>query len=254
MAHADFTATPTVAIKPRAATSPDAAPMPWYARAAHGPGRPAVLVVVLAMCMPGEYHLARLAGWDDPWAYGAPATLSLYAGIAAVVAAHRPPGAPGKRSASVGAIIALVLAMTAQIVAHLITKGHVTGESPLLVAVVSAVPPLVAWHLLHLAGQRDNPGVAPVATEPPPEPTRPPADADPRPPKMAAATPPVADPDARGEMLTTGEVVEMLNVRPATVRSWVARGKLTPVATDPATKGHLFATADVAALCDEAAT
>lgn len=63
------------------------------------------------------------------------------------------------------------------------------------------------------------------------------------------ATPPVAVPSQqRGETLTTSEVAMRLNVKPETVRSWVHRGKLAPVATDPADGSHLFSAADVAAL------
>ncbi|MEU6674833.1 DUF2637 domain-containing protein [Streptomyces sp. NPDC046925] len=61
-----------------------------------------------------------------------------------------------------------------------------------------------------------------------------------------AATPPVAVPlQGRGEMLTTSEVAERLNVSPETVRSWKRRHKLTPVATDPDGGAHLFDARDV---------
>ncbi|WP_405554306.1 hypothetical protein [Streptomyces sp. NBC_01171] len=124
---------------------------PWYARVATTAGRPAVLGATLIMSMPGEYHVARFAGWTDPWAYGMPFSLSAYAGIAAVVAATRPKGARGRFSATVGAAFAIVLALAAQVVAHLVTTGHMDHDQAWLIAVTSMVPPAVLAHLLHLA-------------------------------------------------------------------------------------------------------
>ncbi|ABD94195.1 unknown [Streptomyces phage mu1/6] len=178
-----------------AITQPTGAPAPWYARTATTAGRPIVLGIALAMCAPGEYHLARLAGWSDPWAYGMPATLSAYAGIAAVVAASRPKGARGRFSAIVGATVAILLALAAQIGAHLIDKGHMVGNQAWLVGIISAVPPAVVGHLLHLAttpaaGGRPTAPVPPTERQPvpvetpltavtapslPPRPTEPPA-------------------------------------------------------------------------------
>ncbi len=63
--------------------------------------------------------------------------------------------------------------------------------------------------------------------------------------RPAAATVP---PQSSGRTLTTSEVATRLKVKTETVRSWVHRGKLTPVATDPADGSHLFDAADVAAL------
>jgi hypothetical protein len=103
------------------------------------------------MSMPGEYHVARFAGWSDPWAYGMPFSLSAYAGIAAVVAATRPKGARGRFSATVGAAFAIVLALAAQVVAHLVNTGHMDHNQAWLIAVTSMVPPAVLAHLLHLA-------------------------------------------------------------------------------------------------------
>jgi hypothetical protein len=53
-------------------------------------------------------------------------------------------------SALIGAGIALALALAAQVVAHLIASGYMTG-SAILVAATSAVPPLTVAHMLHLA-------------------------------------------------------------------------------------------------------
>ncbi|MFI1734027.1 hypothetical protein ACH40E_33405 [Streptomyces acidicola] len=134
--------------KPRTSPTPSG---PWYARLATTAGRPAVLAATLIMSMPGEYHVAKFAGWSDPWAYGMPFSLSAYAGIAAVVAATRPKGARGRVSAVVGAGFAIVLALAAQVVAHLVQTGHMERNQAWLIAVTSMVPPAVLAHLLHLA-------------------------------------------------------------------------------------------------------
>lgn len=150
--------------KPRTSPTPTG---PWYARLATSAGRPAVLAATLIMSMPGEYHVAKFAGWSDPWAYGMPFSLSAYAGIAAVVAATRPKGARGRVSATVGAAFAIVLALAAQVVAHLVNTGHMDHNQAWLIAVTSMVPPAVLAHLLHLAATP-----VPVAE---PEPTSAPA-------------------------------------------------------------------------------
>jgi hypothetical protein len=137
---------------------------PWYARLATSAGRPAVLAATLIMSMPGEYHVAKFAGWSDPWAYGMPFSLSAYAGIAAVVAATRPKGARGRASATIGAGFAIVLALAAQVVAHLVQTGHMDHNQAWLIAVTSMVPPAVLAHLLHLAATpvpKSTPVVAP---------------------------------------------------------------------------------------------
>lgn len=161
---------------------------PWYARLATTAGRPAVLAATLIMSMPGEYHVAKFAGWSDPWAYGMPFSLSAYAGIAAVVAATRPKGARGRASATIGAGFAIVLALAAQVVAHLVQTGHMDHNQAWLIAVTSMVPPAVLAHLLHLAATpvpKQTPVVAPstsgdvpvverVVAEEPPTPAVPP--------------------------------------------------------------------------------
>ncbi|MET9375700.1 hypothetical protein ABZX98_16320 [Streptomyces sp. NPDC002992] len=124
--------------------------MPWYARAAATVGRPVVLLAALAMSAPGEYQLARLAGWSPSVAWLMPVSVSVYAAVAAVIAATRPKGTAGRGSALVGAGVALALALAAQVVAHLISAGYVQS-SAWLVAAVSAVPPVVVAHMLHLA-------------------------------------------------------------------------------------------------------
>jgi hypothetical protein len=117
-------------------------------------GRPLSAIVVMVLCAPGERHLALLAGWGPNLSWGMAGLLVMYAGIAAVVATVRPKGAPGKRTAVVGAILSLLLAMAAQPVSHYFVTGWMTADPrpPFwLVTVVSCVPPFVMGHLLHLA-------------------------------------------------------------------------------------------------------
>lgn len=239
---------------------------PWWVRAATTAGRPAVLASALVMSAPAEYHLAKAAGFGDPYAYGMPLVLSSYAGIAAVVAATRTKGARGRLSAIIGAGLALVLAMAAQIVGHLLTTGHMTADSWILVAVVSAVPPLVVGHLLHLAATpahttTEAPRDAEDATPAPaaaPRPATVPAGTPllptltkcgtrptPRPVIPAAAqllttltacgTRPTEDAqDATGgqRFLSTAELAMLIGVDPSTVRNWVAKGLLAPAHKD----------------------
>jgi len=120
--------------------------LPLYARIAATGGRPVVLLAALAMSAPGEYRLAVLAGWSPTVAVLMPLVLSAYAAVASVMAAT----CPASRSARIGAGMALALALTAQVTAHLIISGYMS-VGPVLVAAVSAVPPLVAGHLMHLA-------------------------------------------------------------------------------------------------------
>ncbi|MFF0183501.1 helix-turn-helix domain-containing protein [Streptomyces sp. NPDC005244] len=51
----------------------------------------------------------------------------------------------------------------------------------------------------------------------------------------------------RGETLTTAQVAALKKVKPETVRSWVHRGRLTPVAAGADGGSHVFDAADVAA-------
>lgn len=129
-------------------------------------GRPLSAVVVMVLCAPGERHLALLAGWGPNLSWGMAGLLVMYAGIAAVVATVRPKGAPGKRTAVVGAILSLLLAMAAQPVSHYFVTGWMTADPrpPFwLVTVVSCVPPFVMGHLLHLAA---DPGTEPDTDTP----------------------------------------------------------------------------------------
>lgn len=120
--------------------------LPLYARIAATGGRPVVLLAALAMSAPGEYQLAVMAGWSPSVAVLMPLVVSAYAAVAAVISAT----CPDSRSARIGAGMALLLALTAQVTAHLIMSGYLS-VGPVMVAAVSAVPPLVAGHLMHLA-------------------------------------------------------------------------------------------------------
>lgn len=126
-------------------------------------GWPIVAVIAMVMCAPGEHHLAVMAGYTDKvsifglarveLAWGMPACLVAYAGIAASVATRRAKGAPGRKTAVLGAFLSLGAAMTAQPVSHMFVTGHWSSQpSPeWIVWTVSVVPPLVVGHLMHMA-------------------------------------------------------------------------------------------------------
>jgi hypothetical protein len=99
--------------------------LPLYARVAATSGRPVVLLAAMAMSAPGEYQLAVMAGWSSPVAVLMPLVLSAYAAVASVMAAT----CPDSRSAKAGAGMALALALTAQVIAHLIIAGYMSVRS-----------------------------------------------------------------------------------------------------------------------------
>lgn len=239
---------------------------PLWVRGLTAGGRPVVLGVALLMCAPGEYHLARNAGWDDPFTYGMPVVLSAYAGIAAAVASTRRRGDRGRWSAIIGACLALGLAMAAQVVSHLIDTGHMTANQPMLIALTSLVPPAVVGHLLHLAATPPDttqdatdtedalasdpvPSVRPVPEVVPanarllPLVTRPAPtitleredaqDAD-RTRELEPGTGEDDEDEPRPEppLMTTNDVARHYGVEPSTVRNWVAAGRLTVFTKD----------------------
>ncbi|MFD5754656.1 helix-turn-helix domain-containing protein [Streptomyces sp. NPDC127044] len=230
---------------------------PWWVTALTDGGRPLVAVIVLIMCAPGEHHLARLAGWNETLAWGMPSVLAVYAGIAAAVASKRSQGAPGKKSAVIGAWLALSAAMTAQGLSHAIVTGHLPTQPlvPLwLVLATSAVPPLVFGHLLHLAATPVTHAAeqilltqGPAAASSAPEATAwigsAPAGV-----RLLPLIPPTAEQlldrlgepteqaPANGEQagfLTTREVARRFGVKSSTIGTWRERGKITPAHTDP---------------------
>ncbi|MGW6142154.1 helix-turn-helix domain-containing protein [Streptomyces sp. NPDC055140] len=232
---------------------------PLWVRGLTAGGRPVVLGVALLMCAPGEYHLARNAGWDDPFTYGMPVVLSAYAGIAAAVASTRRSGDRGRWSAIVGACLALGLAMAAQIVSHLIGTGHVVADQPLLIAVTSLVPPAVVGHLLHLAASppdahQDAPDTqdapaSPAVLSVPPTPEVVPSDARPLPLVARPRSTVILEredaedaddgPPPEPPLMTSAQVAEWFDIDPSTVRSWVHVGRLT-VHTKDARGRNLF--------------
>jgi len=123
---------------------------PWWVTLMLDVGRPSVAVMILTMCAPGEHYLGVMAGWSSSLAWLTPATLTAYAGIGAVVATKRPKGAPGWATAVAGAILSILLAMTAQPVAHLYEQHLITGHRLILTVIVSCIPAAVFGHLLHL--------------------------------------------------------------------------------------------------------
>ncbi|MFB7671295.1 helix-turn-helix transcriptional regulator [Kitasatospora purpeofusca] len=143
---------------------------PWHIRMARRHGPTAVLYSALALSAPGEFALGVMAGWDARVAWLMPAVLSLYAAISARNSREwsdlvrelemrgdddRAADAKVKRGrATRGALLALILATAAQITEHVLTTGA-TGATAWVVIVVSAVPPLVAAHVLHLDPPED---------------------------------------------------------------------------------------------------
>ncbi|MFD8594515.1 hypothetical protein ACFV1L_05900 [Kitasatospora sp. NPDC059646] len=133
--------------------------LPWYATLVFKLGRPVVLVAALLMSIPGEVHLAAVAGWDSvqvgDWTFNVaglmPVCVSVYAACSAVIAdVAKRLKLPGRKSALAGAAVALALALAAQGISHLIELNYL-GSGWILVLAVSAIPPLVAAHMLHMA-------------------------------------------------------------------------------------------------------
>jgi hypothetical protein len=135
---------------------------PAHVRLARKYGQTAVLYAALALSAPGEYALAQMAGWDARFAWLMPAVMSLYAAIGASVAKAQKEAARvavgtryeneakrRSRNATTGALLALLMATAAQVTEHVIT-ATVFGPTLWVVVVVSAVPPLVAAHVLHI--------------------------------------------------------------------------------------------------------
>lgn len=232
---------------------------PLWVRGLTAGGRPVVLGVALLMCAPGEYHLARNAGWNDPFTFGMPIVLSAYAGIAAAVASTRRPGDRGRWSAIIGACLALGLAMAAQVVSHLIDTGHVVANQPMLIAVTSLVPPAVVGHLLHLAASPPDAQDATASTAVPSVPEAATGllqggqsgdevtldrldeqDAD-RTPELEAGTGEDAEDGPRPEppLMTSNDVADHYGIKPSTVRNWVALGRI-PVHSKDASGRNLF--------------
>lgn len=211
-----------------------------------------------------------------------PLVIDLLDGLA-IVASIALYGTPGYRWA-IGTVIGLTAISLTLNVAHGSAAGRVTGMSDATtwghVILASAAPTICIGLGAHLAAltwgrvagavaalRAATQGATPPVAAPaavPAEPVRERvevrrlnwADAIPRNarllPLVPAATPLRELTDGRdtgrGEHLTTAEVAARRGVDPSTVRSWVTRGRLRPVATDPANGSHLFDAAAVAAL------
>ncbi|MEV7282606.1 hypothetical protein [Streptomyces sp. NPDC093111] len=119
--------------------------LPWYAYVVGA----VVLIVALAMSAPGEYQLARTAGWGEWVAAGMPVCLSVYAAFAVWFVETRSKGEKGRGTAIVGAVLALAMTLSGQVVAHWIAAGYM-GSSMALTAAVSAVPAIVVGHVAHM--------------------------------------------------------------------------------------------------------
>jgi len=124
---------------------------PWYVKAVLRVALPAACLAALYLSIPGEVALAKSAGWSEHYAPAMPVCLSVYALAAGAIATfRRKANLPGQTTALIGAAMALILAMSAQSISHLIEQGYM-GTSSRLVVAVSCVPPLVIAHLIHMA-------------------------------------------------------------------------------------------------------
>jgi MFS family permease len=213
--------------------SAPAAAEPWWVKAFPDVGRPLVTVIVLVMCAPGEHKLGVMAGYSTRLAWGMAAVLALYAGIAAVVAGRRRKGEPGRVTAVVGAIGALLLGMAAQPIAHLYVTGVWVArphDQVWLIVGASCVPALVLAHLLHLAASHRPaaPAAEDVEQLPAEDVEQPPADdVDQEPAELS--------PYAAEVWVTVTRAAEMVGRSESTVRGWMTdpeRGIRTRPADD----------------------
>jgi hypothetical protein len=223
----------------------------WLPRA----GWPVVAVIVMVMCAPGEHALAVLAGWEEHLAWGMPACLVAYAGIAASVATRRSKGAQGRATAIVGAFTSLAAAMAAQPVSHLFVTGHWDASpSPVwLVVAVSCVPPLVLGHLMHVAASHGRSAETPAETVTAVAETSSDASIESLRAPLAVpkkrltktparpALPTPETPDETKTLLTVAEAAAVASqvrgetVSSSTVRTWKHRGRLTPALDEDGT-------------------
>ncbi|MFD4542476.1 hypothetical protein [Streptomyces bauhiniae] len=125
-----------------------------------------VLAVALAMSAPGEYQLARAAGWSETVASGMPVCMSVYACFAVWFVETRRKGEKGRGTAVVGAVGALAMTVVGQIIAHWIAAGFMQS-SMALTAAVSTVPGIVAGHVAHMIirAAREVPAEAELVVE-----------------------------------------------------------------------------------------
>lgn len=125
--------------------------VPWYIKAVLRLAIPAACLAALYLSIPGEVALAKTAGWSQNYSYAMPVCLSVYALAAGAISQYRRKmKLPGEKTALIGGVLALGLAMSAQSISHLIAQSYM-GTSAVLVVAVSCVPPLVIAHLIHMA-------------------------------------------------------------------------------------------------------
>lgn len=125
--------------------------VPWYIKAVLYIAIPAACLAALYLSIPGEVALAKSAGWSDQYAPAMPICISVYALAAGAIAGfRRKMKLPGQKTALIGGMMALALAMGAQSISHLIEQSYMAGSAALTVA-VSCIPPLVIAHLIHMA-------------------------------------------------------------------------------------------------------
>lgn len=209
---------------------------PMHVRWARKYGQQAVLYAALALSAPGEYALAQMAGWDARVAWLMPAVMSLYAAIGASVAkaqkatARAAVGTPQEReakrrstNATWGALLALLLATAAQITEHVIT-AVAFGPTLWVVVVVSAVPPLVAAHVLHIDPPMELEPAEVVGT---PEAQPQEALTEPAEVPEEQLLPEPAEEPYEPILLTYREAADALDVAVETVRGWKAQGKVS---------------------------
>ncbi|MFF1417568.1 hypothetical protein [Streptomyces sp. NPDC058280] len=217
---------------------------PWHVRVARKHGQSAVLYAALALSAPGEYELAMMAGWDARVAWLMPAVMSLYAAIGASVAksqketARRAIGTPMEaeakrrsKNATGGALLALLMATAAQVTEHVIT-ATVFGPTLWVIVVVSAVPPLVAAHVLHidppleLEALEEEPSAPAWVLEELERRAQEPAEEPAEEPEPQLPTLPVEGPEMP-VLVTYAEAAEALNLAEVTVRGAANSGRLT---------------------------
>ncbi|MFI2423918.1 hypothetical protein ACH5A7_07395 [Streptomyces sp. NPDC018955] len=107
-----------------------ASAMPWYIKAVLRIALPAACLAALYLSIPGEISLAKTAGWSDEYAPAMPVCLGVYLLSAGFIATYRRKmRLPGQTTALTGALMALILAMSARSISHLIEQTCMAGSA-----------------------------------------------------------------------------------------------------------------------------
>lgn len=196
----------------------------WWVRAFLAAGRPAVVLLGLAVLAPAERHLAEVAGYDPRVCWGVAIIVSAYGGMAALTAAYVDRAHPDRRTAIVGAYGAILSGSLSQVFAHLITTGYIGVEPrpPVLLVILPSVAPVaIIGHLLHLSWVKVGaaPQTAPTAPERAPQPSEAP-EADP------THDRPAEEPETAPlpELVTYAEAARLTGRHESTVRGWAHKG------------------------------